>query len=77
MFRWSRSTEVDLMSIDEISAINQGGRDDELVIIRDVTPYLCRKLNLTEHKRWSDVGASKKQYHIKLDDYYRNNKTIH
>ncbi len=70
-------TEVDLMSIDEISAINQGGRDDELVIIRDVTPYLCRKLNLTEHKRWSDVGASKKQYHINLDDYYRNNKTIH
>lgn len=70
-------TEVDLMSIDEISSINQNGRDDELVIIRDVTPYLCRKLNLTEHKRWADVGASKKQYHINLEDYYRNNKTIH
>lgn len=53
------------------------GRDDELVIIRDVTPYLCRKLNLTEHKRWADVGASKKQYHINLEDYYRNNKTVH
>lgn len=68
-------TEVDLMSIDEISAINQNGRDDELVIIRDVTPYLCRKLNLTEHKRWADVQASKKQYHINLEDYYRNNRT--
>lgn len=67
-------TEVDLMSIDEISAINQNGRDDELVIIRDVTPYLCRKLNLTEHKRWKDVCDSKK-LGIKLDDYYRNNRT--
>ena len=67
-------TEVDLMSIDEISAINQNGRDDELVIIRDVTPYLCRKLNLTQHKRWGDVGAMKKKYHLNLDDYYRNNR---
>lgn len=67
-------TEVDLMSIDEISAINQNGRDDELVIIRDVTPYLCRKLNLTQHKRWGDVGALKKKYHLNLDDYYRNNR---
>ena len=52
-------TEVDLMSIDEIGAINENGRDDELVIIRDVTPYLCRKLNLTEHRRWSYVQAVK------------------
>ena len=66
-------TEVDLMSIDEISAINQNGRDDELVIIRDVTPYLCRKLNLTEHKRWHEVGESKKKYNINLEKYYRNN----
>ena len=48
------------MSIDEISAINQNGRDDEIVIIRDVPPFLCRKLNLTEHKRWKDVQAVKK-----------------
>lgn len=66
-------TEVDLMSIDEISAINQRGRDDELVIIRDVTPFLCRKLNLTEHKRWPDVGKNKKKYNINLEKYYRNN----
>ena len=65
-------TEVDLMSLDEIGAINQNGRDDELIIIRDVTPYLCRKLNLTEHKRWPDVQAVKK---LKIDPerYYRNN----
>lgn len=64
-------TEVDLMTIDEISAINQNGRDDELVIIRDVTPYLCRKLLLTEHKRWQDVCAVKK-LGIQLEKYYRN-----
>lgn len=63
-------TEVDLMSIDEISAINQQGRDDEIVIVRDCTPFLCRKLNLTEHKRWGDVKAVKG---IKLEKYYRNN----
>lgn len=64
-------TEVDLMSIDEIAAINQDGRDDEIVIIRDVKPYLCRKLNLTEHKRWKDVQAVKEK---KIDAalYYRN-----
>lgn len=65
-------TEVDLMSIDQISAINQHGRDDELVIIRDVTPYLCRKLNLMEHKRWKDVKEVKKK-NIKVETYYRNN----
>lgn len=64
-------TEVDLMTIDEISAINQNGRDDEIVIIRDVTPYLCRKLLLTEHKRWQDVCAVKK-LGIQLEKYYRN-----
>lgn len=64
-------TEVDLMSVDEIAAINQDGRDDEIVIIRDVKPYLCRKLNLTEHKRWKDVQAVKEK---KIDAalYYRN-----
>lgn len=64
-------TEVDLMSIDEISAINQNGRDDEIVIIRDTTPYVCRKLNLTEHRRWKDVQAVKK-LNIQLEKYYRN-----
>lgn len=71
-------TEVDLMSIDEIGAINQGGRDDEIVIIRDTTPYLCRKLNLTEHRRWKYVQALKKvpkdsPDYVDLERLYRNN----
>lgn len=71
-------TEVDLLSIDEIGAINDPSknRDDEIVIVRDCTPYVCRKLNLTEHCRWKDVQAVKK---LKIDGepfqaekYYRN-----
>lgn len=64
-------TEVSLMSIDEISAINQNGRDDELVIIRDVTPYLCRKLLLTEHRRWKNVKEASKKVGS-VEEYYRN-----
>jgi type IV secretory pathway TraG/TraD family ATPase VirD4 len=69
-------TEVSLMSIDEISAINQNGRDDELVIIRDVTPYLCRKLLLTEHRRFGLMKESKKNLgeDFKLKDYYENSR---
>lgn len=69
-------TEVDLMSLDEISAINQNGRDDCIVYIRDVTPYVCRKLNLTEHKRWKDVQAVKK-LNIDIEKYYRNSNHNH
>ncbi len=64
-------TEVDLVSIDQISAINQRGRDDEFVIVRDTTPFMCRKLNLTEHKRWKDVKEAPK---VDLETYYRNTK---
>lgn len=66
-------TEVNLMSIDEISAINQGGRDDELVIVRDTTPFLCQKLNLTHHKRWQKVCDVKK-LHLDVTKYYRNSE---
>lgn len=56
-------TEVDLMSIDEIGAINDPAknRDDEIVIIRDCVPFVCRKLLLTEHKRWKKVQEVKKE----------------
>ena len=61
------------MSIDEIGAINDPAknRDDEIVIIRDVTPYVCRKLNLTEHCRWKEVQAVKK-LKINAEQYYRH-----
>lgn len=67
-------TEVDLMSIDEIGAINdpQTNRDDAIIIIRDCTPFVCQKLNLTKHKRWKSVCAVKK-LGINIENYYRNN----
>lgn len=67
-------TEVDLMSIDEIGAINdpQANRDDAIIIIRDCTPFICQKLNLTKHKRWKSVCAVKK-LGINVENYYRNN----
>lgn len=65
-------TEVDLMNIDEISAINDPlkNRDDEIVIIRDCTPFICQKLNLTKHRRWNSVKAVKKM-NINIETYYR------
>lgn len=42
-------TEVDLMSMDEIGAINEGDRNDCIVIIRDVTPFVEEKLNMYDH----------------------------
>lgn len=66
-------TEVDLMSMDEIGAINdpKTNRDDEIVIIRDVTPYVCQKLNLTKHRRWNDVQEVKK-LNFDPKPYYRS-----
>ena len=64
-------TEVDLMSIDEIGKINEGKRNDCIVIVRDVTPFVDKKLNLLEHKRWKDVCACKG---FDPTVYYLNNK---
>lgn len=64
-------TEVDLMSIDEISKINQGDNNDCIVIIRDITPFVKPKLNLLEHKRWGEVCACKG---FDPEIYYLNNR---
>ena len=64
-------TQVDLMSIDKIAAINQHGRDDEIVIVRDCTPFVCNKLNLSKHRRFK-LTKSKKVKAIKIEDFYRN-----
>jgi type IV secretory pathway TraG/TraD family ATPase VirD4 len=65
-------TQTDLMSIDEIAAINMNGRDDEIVVVRDARPMILRKLNLTEHRRWKLVQEAKKKYNIDLRKYYVN-----
>jgi len=67
-------TEVPLLSIDQIAAINQKGRDDEIIIIRDVDPILCQKLNLTKHKRWNLYKKLSKTP-FELERYYKNDNT--
>lgn len=62
-------TQVDLMSIDEISAINQNGRNDCIIMVRDCTPFVVPKLNLLEHKRWEAVKNTPKFDFMK---YYQN-----
>ena len=71
-------TQVDLVSMDEIDAINSGDRDDCFVIVRGSPPFLCRKLLLTEHRRWKDVTALKdrnKEY-VKLGKQIAEEKAM-
>lgn len=65
-------TKVELMSIDQISEINDPNknRDDCIIKVRDCYPFVCQKLLLHEHKRWDAVKSAKK---INLEKYYRNN----
>lgn len=64
-------TEVDLMTLDQISAINNPFkfRDDEIVIVRDLPPFLCQKFYLTKHKRFKMM--KKASDCIDLELYYR------
>jgi type IV secretion system protein VirD4 len=66
-------TEVPLMSLDEISAINSpnDNRDDCIVIVRDCDPIVGRKLLLNEHCRAKLVDEAQKIINIEL--FWRNN----
>lgn len=68
-------TQVDLVSMNEIDAINSGDRDDCFVIVRGTQPFLCRKLLLTEHRRWKDVCEVKK-LGIDVTKYYKNSESL-
>ena len=66
-------TEVPLMSLDEIAAINDpnANRDDCIVIVRDCRPIVGRKLLLNEHCRAKLVDKAKDIINIEL--FWRNN----
>lgn len=68
-------TQVDLVSMNEIDGINSGDRDDCFVIVRGSPPFLCRKLLLTEHRRWKDVCEVKK-LGIDVTKYYKNSEQL-
>lgn len=66
-------TEVPLMSLDEIGAINDpnANRDDCIVVVRDCDPIVGRKLLLYEHCRAKEVDKAKDIINIEL--FWRNN----
>lgn len=64
-------TEVDLLSLDEISAINQNGRNDCIVVVRDCIPVIEPKLVLFEHPNWDSIKNCKST--IDLKKYFTNN----
>lgn len=71
-------TEVDLMSLDEISAINdeQSHRDDCIIIIRDYMAFVNRKYFLFDHPKWKEVLDYKeksKKSGFNPNMYYLNN----
>lgn len=67
-------TEVPLLSIDQIGEINDPNKnnDNAIIQVRDTSPFVCQKLNLTQHCRYPLVGEAKKK--INLKDYYCNDR---
>lgn len=67
-------TEVPLLSIDEIDAINDpnANRDDCIIVVRNCDPIVARKLLLYEHCRAGLVDKAKDV--IDIESYWRNNK---
>ena len=55
-------TEVDVMSLDEIGAINEDGRNDCIVIIRDLPAFLSEKLNMLEHPNFELLKENTGKY---------------
>lgn len=67
-------TEVPLLSLDEIGAINDPNknRDDCIIVVRDCDPIIARKLLLYEHCRAKLVDKAKDV--IDIESYWRNNR---
>lgn len=68
-------TEVDLMSMDEIKAINgkdKNGkeRNDAIVMIRDICPFVRPKLSFLDHPNFKLLKSS----NINANLYFENNK---
>lgn len=67
-------TEVDLLSINDITAINDPntGQNRAIIIVRDIDPFIVDKLNLLEHPRF-EAGVKKVDKKFNLKQYYKNN----
>ena len=72
-------TEVNLVTMDDIDSINSGFRDDCYVIVRGNRPFLCRKLLLTQHRRWGLLKKIEKKLEeqgFDLNTYFKNNQNM-
>lgn len=69
-------TEVPLVSLDELSKINDDatGRDDCYVIVRDKPVFLDHKALLFEHPNYSFMKKIEDEIKFDVKDYFENNR---
>ena len=56
--------EIDLVSINKIEMLNKDNRNDCIVMIRDIPPYIGPKMDLTKHPRYKEFENSKDLYDL-------------
>lgn len=68
-------TEVDLLSINDITAINdpKTGANKAIIIVRDLDPFVVDKLNLLEHPRFINGVKKIVPKDFQLRRYFENN----
>jgi len=68
-------TEVDLLSINDITAINdpKTGANKAIIIVRDLDPFVVDKLNLLEHPRYINGVKKIVPKDFQLRRYFENN----
>ena len=68
-------TEVDLLSINDITRINdpKTGQNKAIIVVRDLDPFVVDKLNLLEHPRFVN-GVKKVDKNFNLKQYFKNNE---
>lgn len=69
-------TEVPLVSLDELSKINDDatGRDDCYVIVRDKPVFLDHKALLFEHPNYAFMKKIEDEIKFDVKDYFENNR---
>lgn len=69
-------TEVDLVSLDQLSKINEDGHDDCVVMVRDCLPVIERKLLLFEHPKYKDFENAKNNTFKDAEQYFRTDGNV-
>ena len=70
-------TEVDTLALSDIDAINSGGRDDCIVIVRNTNPVIDHKIFPVTMERWKEAEGKAKDSEWAIEKFYTNkNKNI-